>query len=155
MPMSDATVEAIFLHRETAGPMDPVESVRAEAGRGLEGDTYHQPESIPKRKRGPDREITLIEAEAVEAATTEAGIPLTQAESRRNLVTRGVALNPLVGREFRVGEVRLRGIRTCDPCSHLEALTRTGVLKALEDRGGLRAQILEGGTIRVGDRVVV
>ena len=153
--MTAATVEAIFLHRETAGPMNPVESARAEAGRGLEGDTYFQTLDEARAKSGPDREITLIEAEAVEAVTREAGLSLTQAESRRNVVTRGVELNPLVGREFQIGEVRLRGIRPCHPCAHLEALTKPGVLKALVDRGGLRAEVLEGGTIRVGDAVIV
>ena len=98
-------------------------------------------------------EVTLIECEAVESATRESGVSLTTAESRRNLVTRGVRLNPLVGQEFEVGGVRLRGIRLCHPCGHLEALTRPGVLKALANRGGLRAQVLEGGTIRVGDRI--
>lgn len=151
--MSDASVEAIYLHRTKAGAMDAVQSVRADAGRGLDGDTYYQSAEEAMDPSGRDREITLIEAEAVEAATRESGIPLTEAESRRNIVTRGVALNPLVGQEFRVGEVRLRGIRLCHPCSHLEKITRPGVLKALVNRGGLRAQILEGGTIRVGDAV--
>ena len=153
--MSEASVVAIFLHRQKARPMDPVESVRVEAGAGLEGDTYYEGPDSTADKSGGDREVTLIESEAVESATRESGLPLTTAESRRNLVTRGVRLNPLVGREFEVGSVRLRGIRLCHPCDHLEALTRPGVLKALTNRGGLRAQVVEGGTIWVGDRVSV
>jgi MOSC domain-containing protein YiiM len=153
--MSEPSVVAIYLHRTTAGPMDPVESASAQAGAGLEGDTYFQDSNQKTRTSGSDREVTLIESEAVEAATRESGIPLSVAESRRNVVTRGVSLNALVGQEFEIGGVRLRGIRPCDPCSHLEALTRPGVLKALVNRGGLRAQVLEGGTIRVGDRVAV
>lgn len=153
--MSAATVEAIFLHRQPSGPMESVEAAEAEAGLGLRDDLYHRGTGRRASEDGPDREITLIEAEAVEAVTRETDIPLTVAESRRNVVTRGVALNPLVGREFLVGDVRLRGIRFCQPCAHLQKLTRPGILKALVDRGGLRAQILEGGTIRVGDAVRV
>ena len=151
--MTEASVVAIFLHRHKKRPMDPVESVRAEAGAGLEGDTYYEDPGSKADQSGGDREVTLIECEAVESATRESGVPLTTAESRRNLVTRGVRLNPLVGQEFEVGGVRLRGIRLCHPCGHLEALTRPGVLKALANRGGLRAQVVEGGTIRVGDRI--
>ena len=152
---STGTVEAIFLHREEAGPMEAVASAWAEPGHGLEGDTYYADAAGGNPRHGADREVTLIEAEAVESVPRDHGIPLTQAESRRNLVTRGVQLNPLVGREFRVGEVLLRGIRFCDPCAHLQKLTRPGVLSALAEKGGLRAQILEGGTIRAGDAVVV
>jgi MOSC domain-containing protein YiiM len=83
----------------------------------------------------------------------EHGIAITGAQSRRNLLTRGISLNPLVGREFRVGDVKLRGIELCEPCRHLERLTMPGVLKGLVHRGGLRAQILEGGTIRPGDLI--
>lgn len=153
--MSAPSVVAIFLHAKKAAPMEPVESAVADAGRGLQGDIYYQGEGRKPPREGADREITLIESEAVEAATREAGIPLTIAESRRNVVTRGIELNPLVGREFHVGDVRLRGLRLCHPCDHLQKLTRPGVLKALENRGGLRAQVLEGGTIRVGDEVRV
>ena len=108
---------------------------------------------MPASKRSPDREITLIEAEAIEAVPREYGVELSPAEARRNIVTRGVALNHLVGREFRVGNVVLRGIRLCEPCEHLERLTRPGVLEALVHRGGLRAQIVSGGTIQVGDSI--
>ena len=151
---SEAAVVAIYLHGRTAGPMVPAEEVRAVAGCGLEGDTYFQGPEGRSRKVGADREVTLIEAEALETLRRERGIALEPSESRRNLVTRGVALNPLVDREFAVGEVRLRGLRLCEPCDHLEALTEPGVLAGLVHRGGLRAEVLEGGTIRVGDPVV-
>ena len=153
--MNDAAVVAIFLHRQSVLPMDSVESVRVQAGARLEGDAYFRGPGSTADRSGGDREVTLIESEAVEAATRESGVPLTTAESRRNLVTRGVRLNPLVGQEFVVGGVRLRGIRLCHPCDHLESLTRPGVLKSLKNRGGLRAEVVEGGTIRVGDRVAV
>jgi mannose-6-phosphate isomerase-like protein (cupin superfamily) len=93
------------------------------------------------------------ESEAVEAIARDAGITITAAETRRNIATRGVPLNHLVGREFFVGEVRLRGIRLCEPCGHLETMTTAGVRNALMHRAGLRASIVRGGTIRVGDPV--
>jgi MOSC domain-containing protein YiiM len=150
-----ARVEAIYLANEAAGPMYAVNSVRAVSGHGLEGDRTWQDDTSSPRKRGPDREVTLIEAEALEALQSEEGIGLGPGESRRNIVTRGVPLNHLVNREFRVGEVVLRGIRLCEPCQHLESLTQTGVLKGLIHRGGLRAQILRDGSVNVGDPVEV
>lgn len=103
------------------------------------------------KKDTPDREITLIESEAVEAVNRDYPLRIEPIETRRNILTRGVALNHLVGREFTIGKVRLRSLRLCEPCGHLESLTRKGVMRALLHRGGLRAQIVESGTIRVGD----
>ena len=91
--------------------------------------------------------------EALDALQREYGIELAPGEARRNLVTRGVPLNHLVGREFTIGDVKIRGIRLCEPCSHLQALTKRPVIKGLRHRGGLRAQILSEGVIKVGDRV--
>jgi MOSC domain-containing protein YiiM len=100
------------------------------------------------------RAVTLIEREAIVAAQTEAGIALDERETRRNLVTVGVPLNHLVGQEFTVGPVRMRGVNLSEPCAYLERLTRAGVRDALIHRGGLRAEILNGGPIGVGDRIV-
>jgi MOSC domain-containing protein YiiM len=144
------TVVGIYLNRGKAAPMAPVAEARAVAGRGLEGNRYFRGDDAPP---APDREITLIESEAIEALGRDDGIALDPAESRRNVVTRGVPLNHLVGREFRVGAVALRGLRLCEPCAHLESLTRPGVLKGLAHRGGLRAQILTDGVIRKGDEI--
>ena len=83
----------------------------------------------------------------------ECGVELAEHETRRNLVTEGVPLLHLIGRTFRVGDVVFRGIRSCPPCVHLEKLTRPGVRTALENRGGLRAEILQGGTLRIGDEI--
>ena len=94
---------------------------------------------------------TLIEAEAIESWAREYDVEMNPAESRRNLVTRGLPLNHLVGQEFLVGSARLRGLRLCEPCNHLETLTRPGVRGGLVHRGGLRADIIEGGIIRTGD----
>jgi MOSC domain-containing protein YiiM len=130
---------------------EPVERVAAVAGRGLEGDRYFLAGGDPRPDR--DRDLTLISLEALETLAQEAGITLTAAESRRNLATRGIDLNALEGKAFAVGEVECRGIELCEPCTHLQGLTRDGVLRGLVHRGGLRAAIVKGGEIAVGDEV--
>ena len=90
----------------------------------------------------------------MEAAERDYGLELSAEESRRNVLTCGVALNHLVGREFQIGEVRLRGLKLCEPCTHLQQLTSKAVLKALRHRGGLRAEILGGGVIKVGEKIM-
>ena len=127
----------------------------AVAGKGLEGDRYFRKTGTYSKKDGPDRQVTLVEAEAVEAAPHDYDLPLESRLTRRNLVTKGVALNHLVGREFTVGEVRLRGVRLCEPCGHMEKLSVPGAREALVHRGGLRAEILSGGVVRVGDPIDV
>ncbi len=135
--------------------MRSVQRVRAVPGKGLEGDRYFRAEGTYSDRPGPAREVTLIESEAIDAMARDNKIAIRAGDARRNVVTRGVPLNHLVGREFSVGRVRLRGIRLCEPCSHLEGLTRRGVLAGLIHRGGLRAQILNAGEIRVGDRIAL
>jgi MOSC domain-containing protein YiiM len=135
--------------------MRSVRRVRAVPGKGLEGDRYFRAEGTYSDRPGPAREITLIESEAIDAMARDNKVAIRAGDARRNVVTRGVPLNHLVGREFSVGRVRLRGIRLCEPCSHLEGLTRRGVLAGLIHRGGLRAQILNAGEIRVGDRIAL
>ena len=98
--------------------------------------------------------MTLVELESFAGLKRDYDIEMAPSESRRNVVTQGVPLNHLVGKEFQVGEVRLRGIKLCEPCGHLAKLTGKGVLPGLVHRGGLRAQILTDGTLRVGDSVV-
>ena len=146
------SVESIFIAAEAKAPMQAVPEVRAIPGAGLEGDRYAR-QLGTFSKPLPDREVTLIEAEAVEALKGEYDVDLPAGEPRRNIVTRSVPLNHLVGREFQVGEVRLRGIRLCEPCSHLEGLTGKSVIRWLTHRAGLRAQILSAGVVRVGDVV--
>lgn len=123
------------------------------AGKGLEGDRYFNEAGTFSDHPGLGRDITLVESEAIEALKRDYQIELDPGDARRNIVTRGVPLNHLVGREFKVGEVTLRGVRLCDPCSHLEKLTAKGVMRGLIHRGGLRAEIVTGGRIRVGDIV--
>jgi MOSC domain-containing protein YiiM len=151
--LSEARVEAIFIGPERAGPLGEVPEVEAVTGKGLLGDRKYW-DALPEEKRAePGRNITLIEAEALEALAEEHGIELRPGESRRQIVTRGARLNPLVGKRFMVGEVECEGVELCEPCSHLQSLTETGVIRGLAHRGGLRADILSGGTIRAGDPV--
>ena len=134
--------------------MRSVVAVRAFPGKGLEGDRYFAASGTYSDRPGPGREITLIESEAVDAMARDNEVRIEAGSARRNVVTRGVPLNHLVGEDFSIGEVRLRGIRLCEPCSHLEGLTRRGVLGGLVHRGGLRAQILTEGTIHIGDAIL-
>lgn len=151
--MFRGTVVSIHVATEPKGAMEQRAQVKAVAGAGLEGDRYFLGIGTFSKSPGAGREVTLIEVEAIEALDREKSISLHPGEARRNLVTRGVPLNHLVGREFKVGEARLRGVRLCEPCSHLEGLTSEGVLTGLVHRGGLRADIISGGTIRVGDAI--
>ena len=133
--------------------MVSVNETRAIAGKGLEGDRYFKGAGTYSNNPGLGRDVTLIEIEAIEALKRDYGIELVSRDSRRNIATRGVPLNHLVGQEFKVGEATLRGVRLCDPCSHLEKLSAKGVQRGLIHRGGLRAEIVTGGLIRVGDPV--
>lgn len=150
--MWNGTVDSIHIAPAAKAPTQGVEQVEAIPGAGLVGDRYFLKQGT-FFKPEPDFELTLIEAEAIEAAQREYKVSLPAGEARRNVVTRGVPLNHLVGREFVIGRVKIRGIRLCEPCGHLEALTGLPVIKALRHRGGLRAQILTQGVIRVGDTV--
>lgn len=150
--MNFVGVVAIFTAAKSGEPMQLAEIVQAVAGKGIVGDRKFR-DGGGGKKDTPDREITLIESEAVEAVNRDYPLRIEPIETRRNILTRGVALNHLVGREFTIGRVRLRGLRLCEPCGHLESLTRKGVMRALLHRGGLRAEILEGGEIKVGDAV--
>jgi MOSC domain-containing protein YiiM len=153
--MYKGTVVSIHIAPAAEGRMISVKEVRAIPGKGLEGDRYYHQAGTYSQKPGPDREVTLITSEDIEALRRDYGIALDPNDSRRNIVTRGIPLNFLVGREFTVGTISLRGIRLCEPCGHLEGLTKEGVRAGLVHRGGLRAQILTEGVIRPGDPVEV
>lgn len=150
--MGEGQVVGIFMAAEAATPLIAAGEVRAEPGRGLEGDRYWARQGTFWKPK-PDFELTLIEVESLEALRAETGVLLEPWEARRNLATRGVRLNDLVNRQFSVGEVTLAGIRLCEPCGHLERLTGRTLRPFLEGRGGLRAAIVTGGTIRVGDPI--
>lgn len=156
----EPTVERIFVAPDGGAAMREKPAVEAVAGRGVRGDRYFEDvatgtfvtwEREDDRPNGYD--LTLIEQEAVAAIEREAGIDLAPGEHRRNVETRGVALNHLVDERFRIGDVVCRGDRLCEPCDYLQRRTAAGVRDALRHRGGLRADVVEGGTIRAGDPV--
>ncbi len=161
--MFTGTLEAIFIGPTKGNPMQQVDQVEAVAGAGLEGDrhsigkgTFSRARSASKESGdsiAPDRQVTLIEAEALEAAQRDYDLRIEPHQPRRNLLVRGVPLNHLVGREFQIGSVRLRGIKLCEPCGHLEKMTVPGIQASLHHRGGLRAEILTSGTLHPGDVV--
>ena len=148
-------VVSLHLAPGAAGEMRAMTEVLAVAGRGIEGDRYFTRTGTYSNHPGSGRAVTLIEMEALEALAREYDVHLSAGLARRNLVTRGVALNHLVGKIFAVGAVVLRGMRLCEPCLHLEKLTAQGAARGLIHRGGLRADIVHGGVIRIGDVVTV
>jgi MOSC domain-containing protein YiiM len=142
-------VVGIYIAAENGELPQPVDRVQALAGKGLEGNRYFFADG-----NAPDgRALTVIAVEAVEAMEREHGIALEPAATRRNVVTRGVDVNALVGKRFRVGDVECMGVELCEPCTHLQSLTKPGVIKGLTHRGGLNADILSDGEIAVGDAV--
>ncbi len=149
---SPAQLIGIYVAARAEELPQAVKSVRALAGRGLEGDRYAAGAGTFSDRPG-QRDVTLIESEALEAYARESGKKLSAAESRRNLVTRGVRLNEMVGCEFIVGSVKLRGLRLSEPCTHLARLTHPETLGGLDDRGGLVAEVLNDGELRVGDAI--
>jgi MOSC domain-containing protein YiiM len=153
--MFEGSVVGIYTAASAGAPMQAQDEVEAVAGVGLAGDRYADAAGTYSGRHHDDahRAVTLIEEEAIRAARAEGGVELDAAETRRNLVTSGVPLNHLVDREFEVGSVWMRGVDLSEPCVYLERGTRPGVRAALVHRGGLRAEILTGGRIRVGDRV--
>ncbi|MER5808769.1 MOSC domain-containing protein [Streptomyces sp. NPDC002033] len=158
-PSGTGLVASLHLAAHPGEPTFPTPRARAVTGRGLLGDrNYWAGEGPRPRHRGTGRasgvcDITLIEAETLDALALEYGITLTPAECRRNLVCRDIRLNPLVDHEFRIGRVTLRGLKLSEPCARLEQLVRPGLIRGLLHRGGLRAEVVHGGTISIGDRI--
>ncbi|MDO8612924.1 MAG: MOSC domain-containing protein [Dehalococcoidia bacterium] len=153
--MTEGSVHSIHIAAMASEPTVPVEEVSAVAGQGLEGDRYFTGDGTYSKTPGSGRQVTLIEYETIEALERDYQTRIEPGQARRNIVTRGVALNHLVGREFSAGEVVLRGLRLNEPCNHLAGLTDEKVKQGLVHRGGLRADIVSGGVIRVGDEVRV
>jgi len=149
----ESIVEGLLITEWATGDMVSLAEVVAVANRGLAGDRYFHNKGSFSHWPGRGRDVTLIEAEVL--ASLPATCAISAAQARRNIVTSGVRLNHLVGRYFQMGEVVLYGVRLCDPCSHLDQLTRPGVMAALVGRGGLRADIIEGGVIRIGDEILL
>jgi MOSC domain-containing protein YiiM len=147
------TVVSIHVATTGAAPMKSVTTAQAVVGQGLEGDRYFSKLGTYSNQAGSGRDVTLIEIEAIEGLKRDYEIQLDPGQARRNIVTRDVALNHLVEQEFRIGDVVLRGTRLCEPCAHMEKLTVKGAMRGLIHRGGLRAEVVKGGAIRVGDVV--
>jgi MOSC domain-containing protein YiiM len=144
----------ILIATTPTDPMLPQQSVRAIPGRGLVGDRYFLGTgTFSPHPQKPDFEITLIQQEHIQSFVERTGIPFTASDARRNLVTVGIDLNTLVGCDFQVGSVKLRGIRLCEPCNYLAKQTRPEVLPGLVHQGGLRAQILTEGEIHQCDPI--
>jgi MOSC domain-containing protein YiiM len=141
-------VEGIFLSPQKGELPHPVESAEAVAGTGLRGNRYFREGSAP------EQHLTLIEAEQLEWLRAEHGMGVGAAISGRNVLVRGIGLNDLVGKRFRVGDVECRGVMLCEPCKTFEGRTHPGLIKAFVHRAGLNAELVTSGTIAVGDDVV-
>ncbi|MGH2357863.1 MAG: MOSC domain-containing protein [Candidatus Limnocylindria bacterium] len=146
-------VESIHIADENGGPMRPLTRARVRAGVGIEGDRYAIGAGQWSDHPGGDRDLTLVEAEVIDSLAAEHGISLAPGETRRNVTTRGVRLDDLVGREFTIGDVRCQGQRRCEPCAYLQDIVGKPLLKPMTHRGGLRALILTDGEFGVGDAV--
>jgi MOSC domain-containing protein YiiM len=141
----------IYTAPDGGKPMDSLATVRAIAGVGLEGDRYALQTGEFSDQEGGGRQVTLIAREAITAANEQ--VVLDERETRRNLVTEGVDLDALIGRQFTIGDAVLVGVRDCPPCSYLQKITRPGVMLALKGAGGLRADVVRDGTLHVGDSI--
>jgi MOSC domain-containing protein YiiM len=148
------TIEAIHIAPAAGAPMTAVQRIRAIASVGLEGDRYATRTGTWSEDPRVDRDITLIEAEVIEDVAATDGIVLEPGETRRNVTTRGIRLNELVGRRFRVGGALCEGTRLCEPCQHLTDALGKPILRPLAHRAGLRARIVEGGEIALGAEVL-
>jgi MOSC domain-containing protein YiiM len=146
-------VELIAVAAEKERPMRAVERAVAHAGRGLEGDRYFDGAGTFSNAAARGHDLTLIAAETLDALVLPSGERIAYEDARRNVVTRGIDLDALIGRRFRIGDVECVGQRRCEPCAHLERLTAPGALRELVHRGGLRADVVTGGTIAVGAQV--
>jgi MOSC domain-containing protein YiiM len=146
------TLNAIFIAPTAAGPMLPIAQALVVPEKGIEGDRYFAGVGSFSRWPGSGRNVTLIEQEVIDAVLREHGLDLSAGQSRRNLVTQGIRLADLNGQFFRIGSALLHGARECAPCQHLERLV-PGSFEALKSRGGLRAEVMEQGTIAVGDAI--
>jgi len=156
--MWQGNIVSIGIAANASGPMNAVAEAKAVAGQGLEGDRYFLKQgTFTDNPNTTGRQVTLIEAEAIDALERDYGVKIVGTDARRNIVTRGVPLNHLVGKEFSVGGVRMLGVRLDEPCNHMASLVneemKDKIRLGLMHRGGLRADIVTDGVIRVGDIV--
>jgi len=151
--MTGSLIQICIADAATA-PMRTVHEIECVSGRGLAGDRYFEGVgTFSATAKKPSHEVTLVEAEEIEDFNAQFGTDMKPEDLRRNFITRGIRLNDLVGQRFAIGSVTFEGIRLCEPCSHLAAIIGDQVLTELVHQAGLRAAIVESGTVRVGDRV--
>ena len=151
--MNPGIVEGIYISPIKGAPNNYVEQIHVVPGAGIEGDHYYYEHGTNKTPPEPGFQLTLIELEAIEAICAEDGITFTPDQTRRNLVTRGVALNNLVGVVFSIGNIQVRGIRLCEPCNKLAKSIDPRIEQSMAHRGGLRAEILTDGIIHLNDPI--
>ena len=153
-PIWQGRVIGLYIAPQPSEPMISVSEVRAYADRGLEGDRFFKASWSAANR--PDKAVSLIEQETLEAAATELGADIVAEKTRRNIVTCGAPLRELLHREFTIGPVVMRGIRLFEPCAHMEKLSNLpGIFQALEHRSGLKAAIVSDGVIRVNDPIAL
>ena len=151
--MTSGKVVGIYIAHQRGEPTIVVDQAHAVPGMGIEGDRYFGRNDIPSSHGRPAREITLIEMEAIESMREADGIQITPDQTRRNIITHGIALNDLVDQLFCVGNVQLHGVRLCEPCQYLADRTDPRVLASMSNRGGLRAEIITEGIIHINDKI--
>lgn len=149
-------ISNIFICASANEKLESVTTAHLISGKGIVGDRYYYETGTFSEKLAgnPAREITLIESEEINNFNMKFGFTFSYADFRRNIVTTGINLNNLVGKEFRIGAITLHGIRLCEPCAHLQGVLIDEVLPGLIGKGGLRASILENGEISVGDHIL-
>ncbi len=152
-PSDRPRVVAVHTAPESGAPMEAAETVEAVADRGIRGDRYFaETGTFSDSSRDVARDVTFVEAETLDAVERDYGLAVAPGDHRRNVTTRGVGLNRLVGRRFAVGDAVFEGVELCEPCSYLErTLEREGVREAMVHRGGIRARVVEGGSFGVDD----
>lgn len=145
-----SSIRHIFIAAARGAPMQELADVEALAEIGLAGDRY----TALKYRGSPDKQLTLIEWENILAFNEQVGATMTPDAPRRNLVTSGVRLNDLVGARFRVGPVLVQGLELCEPCSLMKKRSHPEAIRFFRNKGGLRAQVLDGGVIVRGAAIV-
>jgi len=148
-------VLGIYIATHNSEAMRSIDNAELEAGRGIIGDRYHSNSGTfsEKLKDLPDHELTLIESEEIDKFNQEQDLTLSYGDMRRNIITKDIRLNDLEGKEFEIGSIKCKGIRLCEPCSHLAKLVSSKVLPNMVGRSGLRAAILSSGNIKEEDEI--
>jgi MOSC domain-containing protein YiiM len=154
-PAPAGKVVAIYIAPAQGEPTAYIEQAHLVPGMGIEGDRYYSLSQKSGENTKSGHALTLVEMEAIEAICQQEGIPLTPGQTRRNIVTRGISLNDLVGRVFAIGSIQLRGVKLCEPCSYLAGRTDPRILSSMAKRGGLRADIITEGIIHLNDIIII